>query len=97
LATGGGAAAREENLELLLAQAFVVYLEAPVELLWSRCGGQRGESLRPLMREGFAHFRALFQGREASYRSAHLVVDGTGEPEEIARRIIAGWRNGGWT
>lgn len=94
LATGGGVVTRKENLELLLSHCTVVYLQVPVELLWERTGGESGASQRPLLKDGFANFCRLFQEREPSYLQAQIQVDGTGEPQEIAQKIIAGWRDG---
>lgn len=94
LATGGGAVTRQETLELLLAETLVVYLEVPLEVLWERTGKEAGAAVRPLLKEGFAKFRALFQEREARYKRAHLRLDGREKPEVLAEKIIAGRRDG---
>ena len=94
LATGGGAVTRRETLELLLLKATVVYLEVPLEVLWERTGKEAGAAVRPLLKEGFAKFRALFQEREARYKRAHLRLDGREKPEVLAEKIIAGRRDG---
>jgi shikimate kinase len=97
LATGGGVVGRQENLELLLSRSTVVYLKVPVELLWERTGGEAGARLRPLLKDGYAQFCALFKAREPSYCRAQIIVDGRGQPEEVAQKIMVAWRDLRWT
>jgi len=91
LALGGGAFVQPENLCLLRSsQALSIFLDAPVEELWTRC---RLESKnRPLMRDE-NQFRQLYESRRSSYMASSLQVDTKAKSvqavaEEIARRIV---------
>lgn len=92
LATGGGVVEDEGNLELLLTRATVFFLELPLKTLWERTGGEGGAGKRPLLAGGYSQFAARYKSREARYLRAHYTIDGSGEPEEIAGRIIKSWR-----
>jgi len=92
VASGGGAVLSEENRRIMKAAGPVIWLQAPVDVLVRRLGGdqmstQRRPSLtgQPIGTE-VAEVLAL---REPLYREcATLVVDaGTERPEQMARRI----------
>ena len=75
LATGGGAAMREENRRRLHERGTVVYLHASPEILLERT---RCDKNRPLLQvaDPLAKLRALYDARDAVYRAAaHLVVE----------------------
>jgi shikimate kinase len=90
IALGGGAFAQWKNSALLQWHgAQVVFLDAPIEVLWERCCNQAIEdgTDRPLSRS-IEQFRDLYQARRKSYSKARLTVQtGNREIEEIAAEI----------
>lgn len=91
LATGGGAVLRAENRALLRARGgLVVYIEVPVGLIQARL--RRDAGGRPsLTGAGVAEEAPrLLDVRAPLYReTAHHVIDGSTEPEVVARAIAA--------
>jgi shikimate kinase len=89
LATGGGVVLREQNRQLLHAQAYVVWLDAPVAQLVARL--TRHQEARPLLAgDAAARLEALRSAREALYcQLANLRVD-TSElaPAQVAEHIL---------
>jgi shikimate kinase len=91
LALGGGTYAQAGCPEFLrTAGVPVLWLDAPLEILLSRCMIMPG---RPLFRDE-ASFRTLHAQRLPSYQQADYRVDSSEEPslvvEEILRRGIVG-------
>jgi shikimate kinase len=85
VALGGGTFAQSQNQELLRgAGAAVVWLDCPLEELIRRCATM---THRPLFRDE-ASLRELYEQRLPSYRSADARVEGSGEPREVAARIL---------
>ena len=92
IATGGGAILRPHNRELLRASGFVVWLNAPAELLWDRISiDPTTAARRPnLAGGGLDEVTALLAVREPLYAAtAHAVVDATRSPEEVADDILS--------
>ena len=92
VASGGGAILSEDNRRLIKASGPVVWLQAPVDVLVRRLGGdhmstQRRPSLtgKPIGTE----VAEVLAFREPLYREcATLIVDaGTERPEQMAQRI----------
>jgi len=87
---GGGAFAQAKNAALLKRHKVdVVFLDAPVEVLWERCCRQASEMGpdRPLLRS-VNHFRDLYKKRREHYNKAALTIQTEGrEFEEIAAEI----------
>jgi len=94
LATGGGVVLAAENRAHLAERGFVIYLDAPIELLVARVGRDRK---RPLMQtdDPEATMREIMRVRDPLYReSADLVVRSTHRSSryvvrEILQRIEA--------
>jgi len=85
IALGGGTFAQPLNQEMLRgAGAAVVWLDCPLEELIRRCATM---THRPLFRDE-ASLRQLYEQRLPSYRSADARVEGSGEPREVAARIL---------
>lgn len=85
IALGGGTYAQPGCPEFLRAAgAQVLWLDAPIEILLSRCMTMTG---RPLFRDE-ASFRALHAQRLPSYRLADYRVDASGVPGEIVAEIL---------
>lgn len=59
VATGGGTVTREENMELLKKNGYVIYLERPLEFLKTNLD----TSKRPLLREGGDPMTKLYEER----------------------------------
>ena len=78
IATGGGCFIH--NQPWMLENGKVIYLYVTLEQLAARIGADPN---RPLWRNA----EALYREREVVYRTAHLVVDGTGAPETVADAI----------
>ena len=85
LALGGGTVTVPGAINLLQEKTLCIYLQASLETLEARVGGQTQD--RPLAGEGFAR---RFTDRQPLYRqAAHLVLDTDGlTPEQIADEII---------
>ncbi len=90
-ALGGGAFVQDEVASLLEdAGRVTVFLDAPADELWRRCGADVVE--RPLRREE-AQFRQLYEARRPRYLRAKLRVEtGEREIERIAGEIVSGLR-----
>ena len=86
IAVGGGAFAQPENTSLLDAtMATTVFLDAPADELWKRCGDDPTE--RPLRRDEQV-FRQLYESRRPRYLQAQVHVDTAGkEVGHIAKEI----------
>ena len=88
VATGGGVVLRAENRTLLRANAFVVWLDAPIEALLARLLAHDEE--RPLLTDDpTAQLTALRNARAALYAEvAHLRVETSGRTAvEIAAEV----------
>ena len=90
LALGGGALETPATRELLasLDQTCVLFLDAPLDLLVSRCLVQPGAADRPVLadRDGLER---RFNTRLPYYRTAHLTVATAGlSPQAVAARIL---------
>ena len=89
LATGGGAVLREENRNNLKSNGFVVYLNAPPQVLWERT---RHDKNRPLLKveDPLRKLHELFVIRDPLYREvADLVVDeGRGNAQAIIQLLV---------
>jgi shikimate kinase len=90
-ALGGGAFAQQEIASLLEgAGRITVFLDAPADELWRRCGADVVD--RPLRREE-AEFRRLYEMRRPRYLQAKVRVETEGrEIERIVREIAGGLR-----
>lgn len=89
ISTGGGVVLREENRALLGRLGYVVWLNAPAEVVWERTSKNRN---RPLLQveDPLERIRALMVEREPLYReAAHLRLDTAGLcSDEIAAGIL---------
>lgn len=86
LALGGGTFAQPGVADRLRAAGVVVvWLDCPVELLFTRCAIV---SNRPLFRDE-SSFRQLLESRLPSYRQADFRVEGDDEPARVVERILA--------
>jgi shikimate kinase len=85
-ALGGGAFVQPEIASLLEpANCVTIFLDAPVEELWRRCGADAVE--RPLRRDAGV-FRQLYEARRPRYLQAKKRMDTTGRQiDELAREI----------
>jgi shikimate kinase len=93
LATGGGAACREDNLQAMLASSYVVALSAPPAEVLKRTGGASGRPLLDHAADPLAEAQRLLAEREPFYSRAHLRVETVGKaPPEVAAEIVAAVR-----
>jgi len=86
LALGGGTLVQGLPLVQQHSEALLVHLAVPFALCWQRI--QQDPSERPLVALGEAKVRALFDERQALYQQAHLTVDGSLAPREVALAIL---------
>ena len=88
LATGGGAVLRQENRDNLKANGFVVYLNAPPQVLWERT---RHDKNRPLLKveDPLRKLQELFVIRDPLYREvADIVIDdGKGNAQTMVQLL----------
>jgi shikimate kinase len=90
LALGGGAIETESTRDLLAAldHTCVLFLDAPLDVLVSRCLHQPAAAQRPVLadREGLLK---RFNSRLPYYRNAHLTVTTAGlSPQAVVARIL---------
>ncbi len=86
MAVGGGAFAREENIELLEENGVTVWLDCPLEVASRRVAAN---SDRPLARDP-EKFRQLYEARRAAYAKADYRVEACGDdPKTIVESIAA--------
>ncbi|MGE0200667.1 MAG: shikimate kinase [Candidatus Melainabacteria bacterium] len=89
ISTGGGALVREETMSTALATGVVVYLQAPVEVLYERVVFSPKD--RPILEQSDTEqvFKTRFAEREHFYHRAHLTVF-TPErtPEDVTDEIV---------
>lgn len=90
IATGGGTMCRQESWDALPQNAFVVWLNLPLEVLAARVGsGAR----RPLLRTASSPREALedlLAKRKSWYSRAHVTLDTDElEPNQVAQGILA--------
>lgn len=91
VATGGGAACREENLALMLASGRVVALEVSAAEAVRRTGRRSGRPLLDGSADPLAAATELLARRQAFYARAHQRVDTAGRtPEEAAQSVADG-------
>jgi shikimate kinase len=96
VATGGGAACRDDNLKLMLARAFVVALSAPPAEVLKRTGGASGRPLLDSAADPMAEAQRLLAAREPFYARAHLRIDTVGKaPQDVAAEIVSAVRQEG--
>jgi shikimate kinase len=90
VATGGGAATREENLQTMLRSGRVVALGVTPEEAVRRARGGAG---RPLLAgpDPFAAATALLAARAPFYARAHLAVDTVGRTADAVADEILAW------
>ena len=87
--TGGGTLVRQEPLDVALNSGLVVYLKAPVELLFERVIFSPKD--RPMIDVPNAEqvFTQRFKEREPFYLQAHVSVPtGQGKPQQVVAAII---------
>ncbi|MBY0402839.1 MAG: shikimate kinase [Cyanobacteria bacterium] len=74
ISTGGGTLAQEETFQLAFGSGIVVYLQAPVEVLFERAIFSRKD--RPILNvpDTETVFKTKFSEREHYYNQAHLCV-----------------------
>ena len=91
LAVGGGAFVQAENASLLdNADTPTIFLDAPAQELWKRCGTDPIE--RPLRRQE-AEFHELYEARRPHYLRAMLRVETGGRNiEHIVDEIVGSLR-----
>lgn len=89
IATGGGAACREDNLSLLLERGRVVALSATPEEVLRRTGRASGRPLLDGASDPLTAARHLLSQREAFYGRAHIQIDTVGKrPEQVAAQVL---------
>lgn len=89
VATGGGAACREDNLTLMLGSGLVVALEAPPEESVRRTGGASGRPLLDAQADPVGAAVALLAARQPYYARAHIRIDTAGQPpDDIAAAVL---------
>jgi shikimate kinase/GNAT superfamily N-acetyltransferase len=92
VSVGGGAVLDERNVEALRRVATLVWLTAPVEVLWQRVSADRNTATsRPSLtdRPGLKELEHLLAVRSAAYqRAADLVMDTAGRtPSQVAEEV----------
>ena len=89
IATGGGAACRQPNLDHMLARGRVVALFADVEEILRRTGRDSGRPLLDGAADPATAARALLAERQPYYARAHVKVDTDGKnPEDVVSELV---------
>jgi shikimate kinase len=97
IATGGGAACREENLSAMLAAGSVVALGVSPEEAVRRAGGASGRPLLDGQADPIAAARGLLERRAPFYARAHVRLETEGRtPDQLAGELLQalGFRGG---
>ncbi len=81
LALGGGAYVAADNRVTLRPHYLTVFLDAPLDVIEQRVGGQPG---RPLWDDAVVE---RFRARRPMYAMADLTIDATGSVDEVVARI----------
>ena len=84
VATGGGTFMDPETQQAINVDGVSVWLDVPLETVIARIPP---DGRRPLSADR-AQMERLFAARQAAYARAHVRVEATAAPEEIAERII---------
>lgn len=89
IATGGGAACRQPNLDRMLARGRVVALLADVEEILRRTGLDSGRPLLDGAADPVAAAQALLAERAPYYARAHVKIDTVGkDPEDVVSELV---------
>ncbi len=90
IATGGGAACREDNLQAMLTRGQVVALSAPPSEILQRTGRASGRPLLDGAADPVAAATELLRQREPFYARAHIRVDTVGKTADaVAAEVLA--------
>lgn len=93
IATGGGAACREDNLTQMLGRARVVALSAPPSEILARTGNGSGRPLLDGADDPLSAAAHLLNEREPFYARAHVRVSTAGRtPEQVADEVVGALR-----
>ncbi len=93
VATGGGAACREENLGVMLGEGRVVALAVSPEEAVRRAGRSSGRPLLDGAADPVAAARDLLEARDPFYARAHVRIDTDGQtPDQIVEAALAALR-----
>jgi shikimate kinase len=88
LALGGGAVLADESWALVRERALTVWLDAPLDALLERSGGEA----RPLLRgRSRAEVQALLETRRARYQEAERRVDAARPIPEVVAEVRRLW------
>lgn len=90
LALGGGVVLDDDNVAELLTTGIIVYLEVPAQVLIERLEAREEAEGRPLLAgDTSLKVRETLEARAPRYTEvADLVIDATGDPDEVTRRIL---------
>jgi len=89
IATGGGAACRDENLEAMRAAGRVVALRVSAEEAVRRAGKASGRPLLDGQADPVGAARELLATRDRFYARAHVRIETEGQsPDEIADAVL---------
>jgi shikimate kinase len=89
IATGGGAACRDENLNTMLAVGSVVALGVSPEEAVRRAGGASGRPLLDGQSDPVAAARGLLERRAPFYARAHVRLETEGRtPDQLAGELL---------
>lgn len=85
ISTGGGLGANPYAIELMKSKGLVVWLKIDFDTFLKRCGN---DPSRPLLKRGKEELLKLFKERSKRYMQAHLILDSSLSPEELAEKIL---------
>lgn len=85
ISTGGGLGADEKAMAFMKENGYVVFLELDFDLFKNRCKDLED---RPLLKKTFEELSTLYQKRLPTYKKAHISIDASKSPEDIAKEII---------
>ena len=89
VATGGGAPCRDENVEAMLTEGRVFWLDVSAEEAVRRAGSASGRPLLDREADALAAARKLIERRQPFYKRAHAGVETDGRsPKEIVDDLL---------
>jgi shikimate kinase len=88
IACGGGAMLKKINADIANKSGYVIYIEVDFDTCYNRISGDKN---RPIVANNTKEELSLiYEGRVNIYKeNSALTVEGSGTPEEIAKRIIS--------
>ncbi len=92
ISMGGGVVLQDDNVRRMRARGFVIWLTAPIHLLWQRIQADTATAAnRPALSSfaGMEEVQVVLAARMPRYRAAaHAEIDASADPQTVAQRVL---------